>query len=480
MQFWRTVLSLFLIFTHLEGIDLIEENIHPVVVLGGGMGALTASIYLERAGIHTLVLEGGSPGGAIVQSSGVGNWPGESIITGKDLAEKIRSHAEGCGASILSLEAIQVNFDKYPYEILTRSVDGCGPQQLIKAYTVLIATGTTPKFLNVPGESSFLYQGIYTCATCDGALYKGKDVAVIGGGDSAIVDANYLKNIAKHVYVIVRKGELSSKESGMIANLKKQPNVTFIYNTTVQEIQGEEKVRSLLLQSTHGAHSSLDVSAVFLAIGATPNSQLFQNQIVLDQAGYISLKDGQKTSREHVYAIGDVCNPLYKQAIAAAGDGAKASMQIEQNIHHIPKNTQKVDVNSQEALQATPMTVHSPTPLMSLEKQTGEVLTISKSQDLDSILSNNHLVKILYFYSPHCPPCRKTSPLIEEAAKPLEGKAVVIKINVLESEELVSKYNVLSMPTMFVIPKGAGQPQSKHTGLKQIQKKLEALKQELS
>ena len=326
----KRLLYSFLIFL-LCGIPLTvraneSKDPQPIVIIGSGVGALTSAVYLQRAGINTLVIEGENPGGAITQSPNVQNWPGELEINGQTLVEKIRKQAEENGAKFVSQEVIAVDFTKRPFTITMRDVYDHEKMQTIEAKSCIIAMGSMPKLLGIPGESGdggYWTRGVYSCAVCDGALYRGKNVAVIGGGDVAILEADYLSNIAKKVYVILRSDQFRTIEILRKNALIKKPNVEVLYNTKIDQITGNGQNVTHLNLSTK---NDLPIDGVFVSIGAKPNSEIFKHQLDLDENGYIRLKQDQLTSVPGVFAIGDIVDPHYKQAISAAGHGETAAL----------------------------------------------------------------------------------------------------------------------------------------------------------
>lgn len=300
----------------------------PVLVLGGGIGSLTSALYLSRAGLDPIVIEGPMPGGLIIQSHDVQNWPGELDIIGTNLAEKVKKQVLANGVKIVPEEVIAVDFSKKPFTITTKTIATSKTQQR-KANTIIIGMGTRPNYLNIKGEQEYWTKGVYNCAVCDGALYRNRKVGVVGGGDSAVLEAFYLSNIAQEVTVFIRGPELKGTEEKRIAALKQKPNVKFLFNTSLRQIDGNGKrVTSVTLSNG----TTLPIDAIFLAIGSTPNTELFKNVLDLDPHGYILLKSGQQTSIPGIYAIGDISDPIYKQAITAAGDGAKAALQAERQL----------------------------------------------------------------------------------------------------------------------------------------------------
>lgn len=421
------------------------ESSHPIVILGGGIGALTSAIYLERAGIHTIVIEGRRPGGSISQSPLVQNWPGVMEISGQDLVGKVKEQALANGATLLSQEVISVDFSARPYVITTREIADREKIHRYKAYTCIIALGAEPNFLGVPGEqgdNGYWGRGVYSCAVCDGALFKEKTVAVIGGGDSAIIEALYLSNIAKQVYVIVRSKDFRGVDSQKKQQLHKKGNIQVLFETSVEEIQGDgSKLTHLHLNNTgKHLHYQLAVDGAFLAIGAKPNSYLFKNQLQLDPQGYIILKKDQETSIEGVFAIGDVVDPVYKQAISAAGDGAKAALQAEKYLSSLPK-----DFFVSNTSQIKPQTIKQHTDTA--------VVELASAEELQQLLEGSNKASVVDFYSPWCGPCKQLHPVFEEKATAFEGKYQFIRVNVSKFSDFVSQYSIVGVPTIIFFDK---------------------------
>lgn len=318
-----------LFFLSLCSLGFTQEAVTSVLILGGGVGSLTSAIYLARAGLSPVVLEGPAPGGLITQSHSVQNWPGEMEISGFDLADKIKAQALANGAKIYSEEVVAVDFSKSPFVLTTRKIGEDQTQQR-RANRVIIALGSKPNFLSIPGEQTYWGKGISNCAICDGSLYRGSRVGVVGGGDAAVLEALYLANLAKEVTVFIRKDSFRGIEETRIQALKNKKNVKILFETEVKEIKGsKDKVTAVVVTTKGQPAYEYPLDGLFLAIGSQPNSELFKNVLELDSAGYIVLKKGQETSVPGVYAMGDIVDPVYKQAITAAGDGAKAALQAE-------------------------------------------------------------------------------------------------------------------------------------------------------
>ena len=330
----KILIALNLFLASLSHAEVVVEE-QPVVILGSGVAALTSAIYLARAGIPPVVITGPSMGGTITQSHNVQNWPGEISISGIDLSEKVKKQAELNGAVLQSEVVVAVDFSQRPFTITTKKILGSTEElKKYKTQTCIIALGAKPNLLGVPGEEGYWSRGVYTCAVCDGSLYKDKVVAVVGGGDSALIESQYLANIASEVHVLVRGDAFRTVEMERMKEVLSTPNIKVHFNTVVKEVKGDaEKTTHLLVEKTDTKKaSSLPVDALFLAIGSKPNTEMFRGQLELDPKGYILLKNHQMTSVEGVYAVGDVADPEFKQAVSAAGDAAKAALQAQKFI----------------------------------------------------------------------------------------------------------------------------------------------------
>lgn len=436
-----------------------ERSVESTVILGGGVGSLTSAIYLGRAGITPLVIEGPLPGGLLTQSHSVQNWPGEMDIEGSALMERMRQQAEASGARFLNEEVVDVDFSKRPFMIVTRALDGSNKTHKIVAESCIIAMGSKPNFLGIPGEQNYWGKGVTNCATCDGSLYKNKIVGVVGGGDAAILEALYLSNIAREVHVFVRKDSLRANEETRVAILREKSNVKFLYNTTVQEVKGDgEKVTSVVLKTAAKAPRSFQLDGLFLAIGSTPNSGLFQKSLKLDNKGFISLQKDQQTSIDGIYAIGDIVDPAYKQAISAAGDGAKAALQVQQ---HLSGKAGKIAMKTQPQSEKG-------------ELATTQVVEIVSPEHLQRELAGIETPVIIDFYATWCGPCKRVSPLIESTAHHLVGKVKFLKVNVDKLNDLSVSYHIQAMPTVLLLD-SSGNELERKVGLDPITTLLKQL-----
>jgi thioredoxin reductase (NADPH) len=412
-------------------VEVVESvQTYPTVIIGGGTGAMTSAIYLGRAGVEPLVIEGGNPGGLITQSHSVQNWPGEMEIAGPALAEKIRKQAEANGARFLRAEVIGVDFSKRPFTLTIRDLD-TNRESRIKTESVIIAMGTTPNFLGIPGEQTYWGHGVTNCAICDGSLYKDQVVGVVGGGDAAVLEALYLSNIAKEVHVFIRKESFKGTEEKRLQTMLEKPNVKVHYRTQVEEVKGNgEAVTAVRLQD--GKEIALD--GLFLAIGSKPNTKLFQNALELDGKGYILLKKDQETAIAGVYAIGDIVDPVYKQAISAAGDGAKAALQAQQ---YLSDRANQLVVKKKSAPTILPTVI--------------EVIEITSAEQFQKELDSSDVPVFVDFYATWCGPCKRISPMIDSMANQLSGRVKFLKVNVDRVSQLTHQYQIRSMPTVLLI-----------------------------
>ncbi len=417
--------------------DVRKTESDDVVILGSGVGALTSAIYLIRAGYSPVVIEGKNFGGAITQSSLVQNWPGEEGIAGEALIDKIYNHAKNLGVRFYPEEVEKVDFTSSPFAIYTKPVLPGGHYRKILAKNCIIGIGCTPNYLNIPGEQQYWGKGVSICATCDGALYKGKDVVVVGGGDVAVLDALYLSNLAKKVYVCLRGSDFRAKDKKRLFELKNKPNVVIKYNTQVKEIEGNSGGITLIdvEDQRKNRRESIRAQGVFLAIGTTPNTMLFKRQLDLDRNGYIKLKKYQQTSIPGIYAVGDITNIPYNQAIIASGSGAIAALQVQENLE-----SSKLATNAN-----------------TIEEQflaNGEVIEIQSLEQFQKELKESKVPVLIDFYAKWCAPCKRISPIFDKEASIFAGKVKILKVNVDKYHQISSDFHITSMPTMLVIDRG--------------------------
>ena len=301
------------------------EEAVKVLIIGSGPAGYTAAIYTSRANLAPVLYEGIEPGGQLTTTTDVENFPGHPDgVTGPDLMDRMRRQAERFGADIRTGTITRVDLASRPFHVV---VDGT---REIKAETLIIATGASAKYLGLPSETKFRGQGVSACATCDGFFYRKKDVAVVGGGDTACEEASYLASLCRKVYMIVRKPHLRASKA-MQQRVFDTPNIEVLFEHNTAEVLGDESGGTgALLRRNDGTERKIDISGFFLAIGHHPNTELFSEQLALDAEGYVKVEPGtSKTSVEGVFAAGDVRDPHYRQAITAAASGCIAALDCE-------------------------------------------------------------------------------------------------------------------------------------------------------
>jgi thioredoxin reductase (NADPH) len=294
-----------------------------VIIIGSGPAGLTAAVYAARANLRPLVLAGGLYGGQLMLTTDVENYPGfpEGIL-GPELMIKFREQAERFGARIENVDVTSVDFAKRPLIVRTDDAQH-------EAETVIVATGASARWLEIPGEEKLRGRGVSSCATCDGAFFRDKRIAVVGGGDSAAEEALFLTRFGSRVTVIHRRDRLRASKI-MADRLRSQEKIDFIWNAVVEEVYGETRVTGLRLRNaTDGTTFDIETDALFVAIGHEPNTGVFAGQLDLDARGYVVSPDGSATNVEGVFVAGDVNDHRYRQAVTAAGAGCRAAMDAE-------------------------------------------------------------------------------------------------------------------------------------------------------
>lgn len=295
------------------------------VILGSGPAGYTAAIYTGRANLAPVLYEGMLMGGQLTTTMEIENYPGyPDGVSGTQMMDDLRRQAGKFGVDIRRGIVTDINLDTYPF-VLT--ID---KEVRIEAESLIVATGATAKYLGLPSENKFRGMGVSACATCDGFFYRNQEVAVVGGGDTACEDALYLANLCKKVYLIVRKPYLRAAKL-LQEQVKKNTNIEIIFEHNTKEILGDVNgVTGVLVEKTDGTTRQLDVQGFFLAIGHHPNTRIFKEKLELDENGYIITQgNSSHTNVTGVFAAGDVCDPLYRQAIVAAGSGCKAALDCE-------------------------------------------------------------------------------------------------------------------------------------------------------
>jgi thioredoxin reductase (NADPH) len=300
-----------------------DERHRHVAIIGSGPAGLTAAIYAARANLEPIVIAGNVPMGQLMITSDVENYPGfPEGIQGPELMQKFREQAERFGSTIVDRDATRVDFSQRPFGIWAGADE-------YRADAVIVATGASALWLGLPSEEEFRGRGVSACATCDGFFFRGRDVAVVGGGDTALEEATFLTRFADKVTILVRRGEFRGSKI-MQDRALRDPKIDVIWNTEVTDVRGEMTVSSLALRDTStGKASELAVQGMFVAIGYKPNTELFEGQLDIGPGGYLEVVGETGSKVEGVFIAGDVHDHHYRQAVTAAGDGCKAAIDAE-------------------------------------------------------------------------------------------------------------------------------------------------------
>lgn len=296
-----------------------------VLIIGSGPGGFTAAIYASRANLQPVLYEGIQPGGQLTTTTEIENFPGyPEGTTGVEMMADLKKQAQRFGADVRSGQITEVDLSKRPFRV---KVDGTTE---LEADALIVSTGASAKYLGLPSETKYRGMGVSACATCDGFFYRKRDVAVVGGGDTACEEATYLATLCKQVYLIVRKPFLRASKA-MQERVFKTPNIEVLFEHNTLEVLGDEEgVTGARLIHSSGQEKEIAIDGFFLAIGHHPNTEVFRGQLELDEEGYIKVEPGtSKTSVEGVFAAGDVKDPHYRQAITAAGSGCIAALDCE-------------------------------------------------------------------------------------------------------------------------------------------------------
>lgn len=303
-----------------------NENKVKVLIIGSGPAGYTAAIYAARAGLNPVLYTGGQPGGQLTITNDVENFPGyPEGINGPAMMVDLQKQAERFGTKVHFAMVTSVDFSSYPHKVVVDNKD------TIVAEAVIVATGASAKYLGIPSETKFANNGVSACAVCDGFFYRGKEVAVVGAGDSAAEEATYLSKLVTKVHLIVRRSEMRASKI-MQQRVLNTPNIQIHWNSETDEILGDENgvngVR--LINNKTQEKTVVKIQGFFLAIGHQPNTSIFKGQLELDEAGYVKVQPGSThTNIEGVFAVGDVADRVYRQAVTAAGSGCMGALDAE-------------------------------------------------------------------------------------------------------------------------------------------------------
>ncbi|MGA9530842.1 MAG: thioredoxin-disulfide reductase [Candidatus Babeliales bacterium] len=304
------------------------HDIQQLVIIGSGPSGLTSGIYAARAQLKPIIIEGNAPGGQLMGTTYVENWPGEKSILGPTLMHNMREHARHFGCTFVPGNVSHVDFSRQPYTITTEQ------GATLKTRAVIIASGATPKKLGIPGEETYWGKGVTTCAVCDGAFYPNKSVIIVGGGDTAMEDASFMEKFTPKITVIQNLDALTASKP-MQNRVLSSPNIQLLYNSTLSRIDGngEHITQATVTNLLTKEEKTVPVDGIFIAIGLKPNTDIFKNYLTLDAYGYIKLNDHTKTSLPGVFVAGDVADYRYRQAITSAGSGCMAALDAERYLN---------------------------------------------------------------------------------------------------------------------------------------------------
>jgi len=300
-----------------------QETGYDIIIIGAGPAGYTAGIYCSRARRNTLLISGILPGGQLMNTTDVENYPGfDQGIMGPDLMLTMRKQTERMGTKIIDDEVISVDFKNNPLKVSTAS-------NTFEANSIIVCTGANPRKIGLDGEQTFAGKGVSYCATCDGAFFKNQELIVVGGGDSAMEEATFLTKFASTVHIVHRKDEFRASKIMQERALSNE-KIKVHFNCTVEDIQGDQKFQKVVLKNVKNNEKIiLEAGGLFVAIGHEPNSKIFENQVELNENGYVVLKNNTETSIRGVFCAGDVHDHKYRQAVTAAGFGCMAAIDAD-------------------------------------------------------------------------------------------------------------------------------------------------------
>ena len=317
-----------------------SSKVENVLIIGSGPAGLTAALYASRANLEPLVIAGYESGGQLMITTDVENYPGfPEGIMGPELMEKFRKQAERFGTRFIDKDVSKVNFKKHPFEL---DIEG----KVVKAKAVIVATGASAKWLGLPNETRLRGHGVSACATCDGFFFKGKEVVVIGGGDTAMEEASFLTKFASKVVIVHRRDEFRASKI-MQKRVLENPKIQVVWDSEVTDVLGDKAVEAVVLRNVKdGSTHKMAAQGLFLAIGHAPNTKFLAGALDIDEKGYIRTHGPleTRTNVEGVFVAGDVFDSRYRQAVTAAGSGCKAAIDVERWLHETdgtPVNTEK-------------------------------------------------------------------------------------------------------------------------------------------
>lgn len=428
---WRTHYDFS--FKRLEG----KESLIPLAIVGSGPAGLSAALYGTRLGFYTVVFEGPKPGGQLTETGFVENWPGLGRQEGPQIMRDMQTYVSSLGAVIIPEAIASIDTSSWPYRLITD--EGA----VRYALSVIIATGSAPRVLAVPGEREYWGKGVTTCALCDAPFYKGKDVVIVGGGDSALEQALQLAPHARTITILVRKGALRAS-AAMQQQVQACTNVVITVNREIKEIKGNNTwVNEIVVHDTiTGTDTVFKIDGVFLAIGHEPRTALVKNKVKLRADGSIVVQGrSQRTSVPGIFAAGDVEDQIYRQAGIAAGAGIKAAIEAATFLYELGWHVevaQRLRAYFYQATDNGPSSVKSLTSRDMFEK---EVMHAQQPVIVD-------------FYAPHCPSCMHMLPVYEAVARRFADRMLFYKVDTATGTGLDERFKVERIPCFIVFKQG--------------------------
>ncbi|ACK72193.1 thioredoxin reductase [Gloeothece citriformis PCC 7424] len=424
-----------------------NPKIENLVIIGSGPAGYTAAIYAARANLKPLMFEGfqkgGIPGGQLMTTTEVENFPGfPEGITGPELMERMKAQAQRWGTECYTEDVTEVDLSQRPFTVRSS-------EREVKAHSIIIATGATAKRLGLPSEEKYWNHGISACAICDGAspLFKGKELVVIGAGDSAAEEAVFLTKYGSHIHLLVRREEMRASKA-MQDRVLNNPKITVHWNTEAEDIFGGDVLEGVkIFNNKTGEKSEIKAGGLFYAIGHNPNTELFKGLLELDSVGYIVVKPGTvATNVEGVYAAGDVQDHEYRQAITAAGTGCMAALLAErwlsehnliQEYHQTPKSEEYTPTETTGTVVA----------------DTEETFDINNTRyvggyALRKLFHDSDRLILVKYVSPTCGPCKVLKPILDKVVDEYEGQIHFVEIDIADNPDIAKTAGVIGTPTV--------------------------------
>lgn len=443
----------------IETLNPSEKDFYPAIVIGSGPGGLTSATNLSLAGVDTLIITGEQPGGRLATVPEIINWPGELRANGAELANKFYNQALQNGAFSADEIVSEFDFSKWPYEIKTLSKKD-GTKRLYKTPCLIIDSGAIPKKLEVSGEDLYRGKGISQCAFCEGALYKNSEVIVIGSGNSAFVQAEYLAGIASTVTLLVKENEMKISKADQDYLSKKQ-NVEILFNSEIVKFNGngQQLTGVSIRNNSDKSIKNIDTDAAFIAIGSNPRTTHLKGKLALDANGYILVSNKQETSVPGVFAIGAATSipTCEKHLIKSVAQGYSAAIEVTKILNrtkffsekYIPKSSgslPKSNIREENVEQTQQSQGYANS---SKWGPVGKVIDIKDEFHFSQLLRQTELPVVIDFFATWCPPCQRMHPVFEKVAEKFAGEVLFAKVDVDKHKAISTSSKIQAMPTFL-------------------------------